>query len=60
MADQGVLMDALTVLSEEGHLVLVGSKTGTRVAIQSGSEDQIRALAAGEGDESALSALYQG
>ena len=58
--DQTVLMDALTVLSDEGHIVLVGSKTGTRVTIHPDSEDQVRALAAGQGDESALSALYEG
>lgn len=58
-ADQVLLQAALTVLGEEGHLAIVATPVGVKVAIPAGAEATIRSIADGSADPDGLAALYQ-
>lgn len=59
-SERELVRGAVDILVEEGLLAEATTKALTSLSVADGSEERVRAIADGEADTSALSALYEG
>ena len=54
-----LIEEAMNVLSDEGIVIIANAKSGVLISVPSDQETELRALAAGESESTALNELYQ-
>jgi hypothetical protein len=59
-ADQGLIQQALTVLTEEGLVRCIGTPMGLQVSVDAGKLDLVRGIVSGKKSSDGLDALYEG